>query len=380
MTLATDTSPTIRPFNEISVPTPTEKGQLSPGTPDRRSTAVITALFLAALAVFAVAVANGPAAHPTHHEPTKVRDASHLQSTTVDSTVAGPIIEEPASFAEAGNTSADERDLVSSTTTTFCAIGDAPYTSTQAKQLKSQLKNKIPSDCEFVIHIGDIRYGGGSNACTLSEFQAVAAILKFSPKTVFMVKGDNEYNDCSNINSATTYWQQVFGYFEQHWSSSFSVTRPSSRPENFSFTNRGALIIGLNIVGSPVQSTSEWKDRLSSEFTWTRTLIRDYRNAISGTGRVVIFGHANPNSDHDEFFIPLQAFIQDELKNSIPILYLHGDGHFWKDQTNFYGQSSFRSIMLTGGTSELPLKVFVKATGLPASVDAAFSYDRRLGQ
>jgi hypothetical protein len=108
-------------------------------------------------------------------------------------------------------------------------------------------------------------------------------------------------------------------------------------------------------------------------------LIRKYRDgAAPRVGRVVIFGQADPSSHHRPFFEPLRAFVQGELQNRLPILYLNGDKHFWLYEPNFYGQSSFLRIMVTGQTVDLPVKIVVNANGAASSTKDAFFVDRRL--
>jgi Calcineurin-like phosphoesterase len=338
-------------------------------------------LSVAILVSIAVAVAKVHADLLGHYHHTAVESRGrHLTKTSLDQPLEEPVT--PA-VAQTIPASARARVAAASTTiniTTFYAIGDVPYTSTEATQLDFQMTHDIPSDAEFLIHVGDIRMAKPGKVCQLSKFQAVAAMLKKSPVPVFIIKGDNEYNDCPNLSDAVEFWKSTFGSFETNWAPKFTVKRQSGRPENFSFQYKGVLYIGLNLVGGSVQSETEWSERLSSEFAWTRKKIRKYNLANAGTtGRVVIFGHADPTSDHDGFFIPFTQFIKDELKNTIPILYLNGDSHFFLDEPNFFGQSSFRRIMVTGGSLELPLKVQVKSTGAPADVNKAFTFDRRLG-
>jgi len=107
-------------------------------------------------------------------------------------------------------------------------------------------------------------------------------------------------------------------------------------------------------------------------------LIRSFVQALSPRiGRIVLFAHAYPSAKHrDLFFKPLASFIDEELNNEIPFLYLHGDGHEWLQKPEFMDQSSFYEIMLTGGASELPLKVMVEANGEQASIEKAFRYNR----
>jgi hypothetical protein len=123
-----------------------------------------------------------------------------------------------------------------------------------------------------------------------------------------------------------------------------------------------------------VHSSTEWASRLTDEVEWTKSLILQFTEANA----IVIFGHADPTNNHALFFDPLQSFIQNNLQNRIPIMYMNGDSHKWHYQPNFYGQKNFLRIQLTGGTTEPPLKVCVNASSAYQGVESAFSYDRRL--
>jgi hypothetical protein len=201
--------------------------------------------------------------------------------------------------------------------TTFYAIGDVPYNNAQAVRLQTQMMNVAP-DAEFLIHIGDIRYAGSGATCTLAEFQAVEKILRNSRVPVFIVPGDNEYNDCPNINQAWTYWKNTFLNFERkYWPVTFNVTRQPNRPENFAFVNKKTMFVGLNIVGGRVHSSSEWTSRLTAEETWMEN---QYKLPT------VLFAHAEPTKNHAIFFDKLIAYFK-ALNPQIPMLYLNGDLH-----------------------------------------------------
>jgi hypothetical protein len=198
------------------------------------------------------------------------------------------------------------------------------------------------------------------------------------------IAGDNEWNDCPNFEDGKKYWKSEFNEFEQQqqWknlSSKFNVFHPPNRMENFRFEHKGILFIGLNIVGGTVQNKTEWKERLSENFRWVSFIIQNYQKAMIKAkkgGRIVVFGHANPTSNHDEFFVPFRMFVQSQLKNSIPILYIHGDKHQWIYEPNYLGQKSMLRISLVGQAKEPPLKVVVTLSST-TKTDDVFTFDRQ---
>ena len=138
------------------------------------------------------------------------------------------------------------------------------------------------------------------------------------------------------------------------------------------------LFIGLNIPGGLFANF--WTVALSDQLQWTLGLINGFvSNLAPRIGRIVLFGQAQPNADHIRlFFGPLATFIDDTLNNETPFLYLHGDGHFWLHTPGYLGQESLLQIMVRGGATEPPLKMFVAANGQTTSTDIAFTYDRQL--
>ena len=167
----------------------------------------------------------------------------------------------------------------------FYAIGDLPYNTRQAHDVKLQLR-RLPKDADFIIHVGDIRNPQKSDVCRQDEFTVneVAGILKQSHAPVLLIPGDNEYNDCRNFDQACAMWLNKFAYFERkHWKNDMPVEvhHMKRRPENFFFELQQVLFIGLNIVGgepSTDNNGEEWKTRLNMEYIWTRSTVLRYVN------------------------------------------------------------------------------------------------------
>lgn len=184
--------------------------------------------------------------------------------------------------------------------------------------------------------------------------------VKKSAAPMFVVVGDNEYNDCSDPIEALELWRKGLVRFDQkHWNHTLPVRQMDGRPESFYFVNKGTLFIGLNIVGTPAFSSSEWDDRLTSQLQWTIQLITQHRTGNDEVGAVVIFGHASPNGEHDIFFQPLRDYVRRILQNSIPILYLCGDVHSYLHDPNYESQPSWLRVRSEGGSRDPPLKVVV---------------------
>jgi hypothetical protein len=191
---------------------------------------------------------------------------------------------------------------------------------------------------------------------------------------------DNEWNDCPNHQQALGYWHDEFdGFLEDNWPNyGFDVVSQSEHIENVYFVHKQTLFIFLNIVGGRVHDQIEWDTRLTANFVWTRNLIERHVINEHEANAVVIMAHATNSDSNLNFFYPMRDYIRDELRNTIPILYLNGDTHSWNYEPNYFGQPSWLRITLKGETNEPPLKVMVDGSSGVGTVNEAFSYDRGL--
>lgn len=247
---------------------------------------------------------------------------------------------------------------------TFYAMGDVPYAPGEDEMLVKQIAD-LPSDAEFVIHVGDIKQG--KPPCDEAVYQKVSTILGRSKAPVFIIPGDNEWNDCANPIEAWKYWDQYFMRFDGRWQHGLKVSRQTKHTENFSFVKGRVLFVGLNIVGGLVVDPNEWKQRHADDLEWVRENLHRNGGDVSS---LVIFGHAKPAKVHDDFFIPFSRTADQFGK---PVLYLHGDGHRWIHDRPFKARNILRVEVDQGGIAP-PLKVTV--TDHPVN---PFRFDRRNG-
>jgi len=262
------------------------------------------------------------------------------------------------------------RDIVrSSTQTVFCVMSDAPYNPTQRTQMKAQLEN-VASDCEFLVHLGDIK--SGQTSCIEYIYQDMRSMLLRSHAPSFIVPGDNEWNDCpqDQISDGWTFWNRHLLGIVDSWNHGFNIIRLHNRPENVYFVHKRTLFIMLNLPGG--QIIDGWDSRQSDLAQFTiGALANRVPNEADG---VVIMGHAHPYSKHDSYFNPVFNFISNNMPD-IPFLYIHGDGHAWEYERRFGGVRMLR-IQTVGGTSELPLKMIVDPHTQSYSVSDTFKYVR----
>ncbi len=155
-------------------------------------------------------------------------------------------------------------------------------------------------------------------------FSDVASTLQTSTVPLFIILGDNEFNDMPDPAASFAEWSNTFTYFDQNWSHDLGTVYQDVRPENFSFVIETTLFIGLNMVGSSIHDSSEWATRSADNLVWVEDMFGQFG---ATTSNAVLFGHASPKrAGYDAFEAGFLTVAQDFDK---PILYLQGDSHTW---------------------------------------------------
>jgi hypothetical protein len=244
----------------------------------------------------------------------------------------------------------------------FSALGDAPYFPGEDEVLPLDLEQIDPAS-EFVIHLGDIKTG--RVPCDESIYAKVAGMLAQSKPRVFIIPGDNEWNDCADPDAAWQLWDKHFMGFHDRWSGSFPVARQTERPENFAFTRGGVIFVGINLVGGLVHDAAEWKTRHALNLALIEETLRQHGAEATS---MVVFAHAKPGPNHADF---VEGFSDAAARFAKPVLFLHGDGHRWIQDHPFPAKNVMR-VQVDQGSLAPPILVTV--TDDPAE---PFVIDRR---
>lgn len=250
-------------------------------------------------------------------------------------------------------------------------MGDVPYGLTEEEIeaeeeiLKAQLVelNKDES-IGFTVHVGDIKKG--ATLCDEGVYQTVSSILETSKAPLFIIPGDNEWNDCKDPKEAWDFWDTYFMRFDEKWNYEFDVTRQAGRTENFAFVQNGVLFVGLNLVGGKIHKKTEWNSMIEDDLSW---LTEQFSRHASSVSSAVVFIHANPGKPvlgefifAKEDYKPIVEFLDVVTAKLFPepILLIHGDGHKWIHDSPFPNAGSrITRIQVTQGGLEAPLKVEV---------------------
>jgi len=202
-------------------------------------------------------------------------------------------------------------------------MGDVPNFPEEYDQLEADLANVVGSD-EFFVHLGDIK--SDPSPCEEPMYTSIESILQTSSIPVFVVPGDNEWNDCSDPDQAWDYWDAHLMRLDENWFYDFTVLRQAVREENFAFVHSGVLFVGINLVGGAVHDADEWAQRMEDDANWVN---ENFSNFGSQVTSAVVFGHAFPDpngGDRQQF---AQEFVTTAADFAKPVLYIQGDLHVW---------------------------------------------------
>jgi len=249
---------------------------------------------------------------------------------------------------------------------TFYVTSDVPYNNAEENVLSRDL-SRLPDDAEFVVHLGDIGVAA-TTSCAESMYEDASYILKSSSRApVFVLPGNQDWNECPNPDAAFDNWMQYFHRFEDNFSHRFAVTRQLGREENFSFLHNGVLFVGLNLVDGTVPDQTEWNVRHQECVQWAEQALNDF--GPDEYRAVVLLGHARPTALLGDFFWPI---INDINEINKPVLYVHGNAmQGWTVYKPFSDASRLKAVELEKGGKSPPVKIRVGMGADP------FNFDRR---
>jgi len=232
----------------------------------------------------------------------------------------------------------------------FSVMGDVPRSLEEDTLLQKQIQvHNLESPSKIMFHVGDIKSGG--DPCSESVYKKVSGFLKKLDVPVFIVPGDNEWNDCDNPSQAWTYWEKYFLKFDKNWKLKYNVEYQSEQPENFAFRIKGISFIGINLVGGRVHDQDVWNEKMQHDALWIKKQFQSKEIKAA-----VIFAQANPNEKHELFMKQFRTAANTFAK---PILFIHGDGHRWICDKSWLEQNIIR-VQVDQGKIADPLQVTVQ--------------------
>lgn len=235
----------------------------------------------------------------------------------------------------------------------FYVTSDSPYDSNEEQKLAADMA-ALPSDAQFMIHLGNIQ-NSAVTLCSESRYARVKDVLLESPVPMFILPGEEDWNNCPNPDDAWEVWQDNFKAFESNFDHNFVVSRQLRRKENFAFLHEDILFLGFHLVGGRVTSQEELDERLDDNINWLESMVTMNRDSFRS---IVMLGNARPGPQQRRFFDRLSNFLG---PYSLPIIYIHansGVGGVMQYEL-FEGEDGIEGLQIEDGGENPPLRISV---------------------
>jgi len=260
-----------------------------------------------------------------------------------------------------------ENDATTKEIVSFYVMGDGPYGVKGREIFVAQLQ-RLENRPEFVVHLGDTHER--QKNCNLDHYDSVADdLMKHVNVPTFVLPGDTDWYECSDKAAAWNKWAERFMKFHENWPHTFDVRHQVERPENFAFTHKGVLFVGLHILHATVDDWDQWDEQVHDDTVWLQEQFNTFGHN-DDVGVVVLLCHSYAhNRRYKEFYEELLR--QAEALHK-PILYLHGDEHIFLVDRRFPAKNILRVVLDTTRDSD-PVLVTVNAFAA-----TPFKFKRRL--
>jgi hypothetical protein len=281
-----------------------------------------------------------------------------------------------ASLACSGMADQETRPLI------FSSMGCGPYTGEDAAAIRHYISNENKTKTSaFLIHLGDINSGAMARQGKLTEsyYSFISKLLTNDNKIpTYIVPGDNEWNDRPDPDVGWTHWMKHLGSLENNFAVEWKTARQKIRPENFAFSRKGTLVIGINLVGGRVHDRKEWTRRFRENNDWIQAQFNAHRKVVDAA---VVCCQANPigqgkgKTNAKAGFEPFcNRFGELCAAFGKPVLFLHADGHKWIVDKPWKTALNITRVQLDRINAKFPP---VQITIDPKAKNP-FSFDRRL--
>lgn len=238
----------------------------------------------------------------------------------------------------------------------FGIIGDTPYTTAEEAALDLVIDDINREDLAFVVHVGDIKSGGGSR-CSDELFEQRKALFQRIRHPFVLLPGDNEWTDCHRASAGgydplerLAALRRLFHAGEQSLGArTMALERQSRDPrfaeyrENVRWVSANIVFVAINVPGSnnnlgrtPAMN-AEHHRRMAADFAWLDEAFRIA--ADKKLTAVVILTQANPGLDwlgrmligKPDGYAELRAALAAHAQRSAAqVLFVHGDTHYYR--------------------------------------------------
>ncbi|GMW03336.1 MAG: hypothetical protein AMXMBFR84_44700 [Candidatus Hydrogenedentota bacterium] len=218
----------------------------------------------------------------------------------------------------------------------------------------------------FVVHVGDIKRGA-SWPCEEAFFLKTWSLLRGSKKPVFIIPGDNEWNDCDDPDAAWKLWHEYFAAYDELWGTELPVMRRgAASPEDFGFhfIQNGVLFVGINLVGFSAENSAKYRYLVENAVSLIREAVESRPERPKA---MVVFGHATiakgvtkQPRDNESYAYFVSELTHLTTSSEIPTLYINGDAHVWNPQAPAFSDSpNFARVTIDEGGTAPPVRVTI---------------------
>jgi hypothetical protein len=160
--------------------------------------------------------------------------------------------------------------------------------------------------------------------------------------------------DCPVPELALDYWYKYNLNFEtRFWpaSTQWNVERQLPfYPENFAYTHRGVLFVGISLVGGRIHDEEEWADRQRADLTWITFQYNQNVATTRGITTMVVLANADPSIEENDFFFNQFLPNVQNLYTETQVLYIHRNQGTrpWQLEPQFGGVANLMVVNVEG--------------------------------
>jgi hypothetical protein len=218
---------------------------------------------------------------------------------------------------------------------TFYVTADIPLLRNDESKLYKNLQS-LGDQGKFIVHVGNIQMAAQTQ-CDEERYSQISDMLqKSSPKTVFIVPGTEDWNQCPDPMSSWETWKESFMFFSENFvkddaandsertqnKDGIETYHMKEQLENWAFVESGVLFMGVHAIGGIIRNETEFATRNYNNYQWIRGMASTH---LADIRALVLFGNVRPGTEQNsDFFGPLSDLLKSDKYINLPSLYVHG--------------------------------------------------------
>jgi len=250
-------------------------------------------------------------------------------------------------------------------------FGDVPYSSADATRYDTMIRSINGTSAVFSAHLGDIG-PPESSTCTTATVDRETNRFDTLDRPLVYTPGDNEWRDCGSAALAQLSYIRTRTFrttgTESRGRTTMPVASEASRgyPENARWSRGPVTFASLHIVGSRdnYSNQAEFLPRRQATIDWVRETFAQARS--EDKEGVVLLAQADPNLDQaasdsgaTAYKSMFDAITQEVANFDGEVVFVHGDGHTFKNQKPMAGLANLRRVEVEGDSKVSYVRIHV---------------------